>query len=83
MFNTQYFLLLVLSLSVLLATEAFAPRMNTVSPRVQPLFENFGLSFAEDAQENTLREIFGEVNYKSFAEKVDPNALLIRVNTLY
>ena len=76
----SHLLICLVSITVCIITEAFAPKINNIPSRVQPLFENFGLPFAESAQENTLREIFGEVNYKSFVEKVDSNALLIRVS---
>jgi len=37
-------------------------------PRVKPVNENFFLDIAEDPSENTPKEIFGEVAYKSFVE---------------
>jgi hypothetical protein len=46
--------------------------------RMQPVHENFYLDFAEDPAINTPREIFGEVAYKSFAEKTVPDGLLSR-----
>ena len=45
--------------------------------RVKPLNENFGLDIAESPEENTLREIYGEVNYKNFVGKYEPNGLLL------
>lgn len=40
-------------------------------PRVKPVNENFFLSIGEDPVENTPKEIFGEVAYKSFVESYD------------
>lgn len=45
--------------------------------RMLPLQENFGLDIAESPEENTLREIYGEVNYKNFVGKYEPNGLLL------
>jgi hypothetical protein len=45
--------------------------------RMKHLNENFGLDIAESPEENTLREIYGEVNYKNFVGKYEPNGLLL------
>ena len=41
--------------------------------------ENFFFDIAEDPEENTPKEIFGEVSYKSFVESYKPDALIVGV----
>eukprot|EP01038_Epipyxis_sp_PR26KG_P011687 gene11687-15649_t len=60
-------------LSAVAGFKTFASRSS-----IKPLYENFGLSIGEDPVENTPKEIFGEVNYKSFAAKTVPDGLLSR-----
>eukprot|EP00597_Dinobryon_sp_UTEXLB2267_P002324 CAMPEP_0170072974 /NCGR_PEP_ID=MMETSP0019_2-20121128/10480_1 /TAXON_ID=98059 /ORGANISM="Dinobryon sp., Strain UTEXLB2267" /LENGTH=272 /DNA_ID=CAMNT_0010282217 /DNA_START=110 /DNA_END=928 /DNA_ORIENTATION=- len=47
------------------------------APRVKPVNENFFLDIGEDPSENTPREIFGEVAYKSFVESYDSKGLIV------
>ena len=46
--------------------------------RLQPVHENFFLDIAEDPAVNTPQQIFGEVAYKNFVAKNNPNGLLAR-----
>ena len=43
--------------------------------RLQPVHENFFLDIAEDPAVNTPQQIFGEVAYKNFVAKNNPNGL--------
>jgi len=44
---------------------------------VKPVYENFGLTIAEDPAENTPKEIFGEAAYKSFVQSYNPEGLIV------
>ncbi len=50
-----------------------SPRIR--NPRVKPVNENFFLDIAEDPVENTPKEIFGEVAYKSFVESYNSKGI--------
>lgn len=69
----------ILICTLLLANNALgfiaAPKMK--APRVKPIHENFFLDIAEDPVENTPKEIFGEVAYKSFVESYNEKGSLI------
>lgn len=67
----------VVLLAFIACVNAFtSPRLARQTPRVKPVFENFGLDFAEDAVANTPKELLGEANYKNFVEGYSPNALI-------
>lgn len=67
----------LLVLSSLVFTEAFVPSARRTTTRSKPLYENFGLDIGEDPVENTLQEIYGEVNYKNFVGSYKDDALLL------
>ena len=61
---------------------AFAPSSSVVSnsrsAAIDPLYENFGFSFAEDQAENTPDVILGEANYKQWVGEIQDNSFLNR-----
>jgi hypothetical protein len=60
---------------------AFAPSTSVPSTSratIDPLHENFGLSFAEDQAENTPDVILGEANYKQWVGEIQDNSFLNR-----
>jgi len=66
---------------------AFAPSSSVVSKSrsaaIDPLYENFGFSFAEDQAENTPDVILGEANYKQWVgENIDNSFLNRQYNVL-
>jgi len=60
---------------------AFAPSTSVPSDTratLDPLYENFGLNFAEDQAENTPDVILGEANYKQWVDEIQDNSFLNR-----
>ena len=50
---------------------------NFIISIIKPVNENFFLDIAEDPSENTPKEIFGEVAYKSFVESYNSKGLIV------
>lgn len=48
----------------------------TSRPRLQPLFENFFLGIGENPEENTPKELYGEVAYQNFIRSTNTKGLL-------
>lgn len=74
--QTVVSLALIFVLAILQASTGLVITRKAVN-RMPALHENFGLDIAESPEENTLREIYGEVNYKNFVGKYEPNGLLL------
>jgi len=54
-----------------------ANRARSLQPRVKPVHENFFLDIAGDPKASTPAELYGEVAYKSFVAKNNPDGLLV------
>lgn len=67
----RYFINFVLATIFVHESISFITSPRPRMPRVKPVNENFFLSIGEDPVENTPKEIFGEVAYKSFVESYD------------
>lgn len=76
MIRSSFILLILLSCSLTLTNSLISTRTK-VQPRVKPVHENFFLDFAGDPAEATPRELYGEVAYKSFVAKNNPDGLLV------
>mmetsp|Transcript_13931 Transcript_13931/g.12633 ORF Transcript_13931/g.12633 Transcript_13931/m.12633 type:complete len:257 (-) Transcript_13931:61-831(-) len=75
MFRSVVFVILLIC--TITKVNCFVSLSSNRLPRVKPVNENFFLDIAEDPAVNTPKEIFGEVSYKTFVEKYDPEALLV------
>lgn len=54
-----------------------ASRARSLQPRVKPVHENFFLDIAGDPKASTPAELYGEVAYKTFVAKNNPDGLLV------
>lgn len=69
---------IILACSLYSASSYVSPSVGSKRvPRVKPVYENFGLTIAEDPAENTPKEIFGEAAYKSFVQSYNPEGLIV------
>jgi hypothetical protein len=60
------------------ASHAFTRTKVSFQPRLKPVHENFGLDIAADPSEVTPRALLGEVAYKTFVEKNNPDGLIVK-----